>query len=280
MSEIRPAASPSEVDPSEMIEYRGLKLRRDPAREDCFRVVHQHYEVYMPTAENPVEATGHENLHSLWNSEVLSLEIAAQTICDFPDAPWELRLHLARICWDETRHADMVFGRLLELGGHKGEFPIINHEWNVVCRFSSLEARLAVQNRSFEAGSVDLFHQLVDFWQDRGDPRTAEIVETIMTDEVDHARFGNYWIQQLAKGNPRATIRMVEAMSFVKRAVQVLSVQPGEVIVDGQDLSGVTHDVPVQEQARSDAGFTNREIAELRRRDAMLPSAGRPREVH
>ena len=45
-----------------------------------------------------------EFLHRQMNEEVNSLEIAARNLADFPDADWELRLAIARQCWDEARH--------------------------------------------------------------------------------------------------------------------------------------------------------------------------------
>jgi len=256
-------------------EYRGIQLRSDPAREPCFRVVHQHYEVYMPTPEAPTDPTGQETLHSMFNSEVLSLEIAAQNLADFPDAPWELRLHFARQCWDEVRHGRMCLERLVARGGRKGGFPIINHEWNVVCAFPSLPARLAVLNRTFEAGSLEAFASLRTFFTHLGDDRTLEVIETILADEVEHTRFGNHWLQRLVKGNPRDALRIAEAMAFVKRAATMLATQPGELVIDGTDMAAMAqHDIPVLPQQRADAGFTEAEIAELMRRDPA-PSATR-----
>jgi hypothetical protein len=258
-----------------MFEYRGVQLRSDPAREPCFRVVHQHYEVYMPTLEEPIDPTGHETLHSLFNSEVLSLEIAAQNLADFPDAPWELRLHFARQCWDEVRHGRMCLERLAARGGWMGEFPIINHEWNVVCSFPSLPARLAVLNRTFEAGSLEAFAQLKDFFSHLGDGETIEVIDTIVADEVDHTRFGNHWLQRLVKGNPRELLRIAEAMAFVKRAATELATQPGELVIDGVDMAVMAqHDIPVLPEQRAETGFSEGDIAELVRRDPA-PSAAR-----
>jgi len=255
--------------PPRTFEYRGVTLRTDPAREPCFSVVHQHYEVYMPTPEAPVDPSGHETLHSMFNSEVLSLEIAAQNLADFTDAPWELRMHFARQCWDEVRHAAMCLDRLVAIGGHKGEFPIINHEWNVVCVFDSLAARLAVLNRTFEAGSLEAFGPVRAFFEERSDSRTVEVIEAILTDEVEHARFGNLWVQRMVKENPRLALRIAEAMAKVKQAASALATQPGELVVGGMDLAETArHEIPVLHRERADAGFTAREIAELERIDA------------
>src|SRR5947209_4848067 len=93
---------------------RGVTLRRDPAREDCFRVVHIHADLcdYADMSDQARRGRLHKHMHN----EMQSLEIAAQALVDFPDAPWGLRLDLARQCWDETRHTRLLHRRLLAVG--------------------------------------------------------------------------------------------------------------------------------------------------------------------
>src|SRR5262249_48749317 len=98
------------VDAADTVVIRGVALRRSPAREACFTVAQLHSE--MRVSNDMSEASRRDLLHREWNQEVLSLEIAAQSLVDFPDAAWELRLSLARQCWDETRHARLRFRRL------------------------------------------------------------------------------------------------------------------------------------------------------------------------
>ena len=62
----------------------------------------------------------------------ITLEIAALCLVDFPNAPWELRMELARQCWDEARHVQLYYRRLKELGGWKGMYPIANLDWSMV----------------------------------------------------------------------------------------------------------------------------------------------------
>jgi rubrerythrin len=250
-----------------MMEYRGLELREDPAREKCFRIVHQHYQRYLPSADAPFDPTGREGLHTLMNSELVSLEIAAQSIADFPDAPWELKMMLARVAWDESRHAAMCLARLRAVGGFKGQFPIINHEFNVVCRFDSLAARLNVQNRTFEAGSLEGFPHWKEFWEKEGDPKTAAVIDTIMSDEISHARSGNHWVRRLVKQDPRSALAIGRAMAFLKRAVEVGTTQPGEVELEGVDHGATKQLFALREEERRAAGFSEAEIDELRRRD-------------
>ena len=260
-------------DPFPWFEYRGVRLRGDPAREDCFEVVHQHYQVYMPTLEHPADPTGREGLHSLYNSEIMSLEIAAQNLVDFPDAPWELRFELARHCWDEARHADMLIDRLAELDCEKGHFPIINHEWNVVCSFDSLAERITVLNRTFEAGSVDSFYQSKQLFSEMGDQKTVSIFETIMADEVAHARFGNEWVRRLTKEDPRNVMKIARAVNHLKHVAKALATQPGEVVIDGVDLASMKHHIEVQDVDREQAGFSEAEIQRLHAIDGTTSKA-------
>ena len=51
------------------------------------------------------------------NNEMGALEIAAQCLVDFPEAPWDLRMQLARQASDESRHVRELHRRLRQLGG-------------------------------------------------------------------------------------------------------------------------------------------------------------------
>jgi uncharacterized ferritin-like protein (DUF455 family) len=218
-------------------------LRDSPAREPCFRVVTDQADMAKLPEGSPEHRR--EMLHGDVNEEVQSLEIAAQSLTDFPDAAWELRLHLARQCWDETRHARAFLRRLVELGGYKGEFPIINQEWGVVCMFDSLVGRLAVQNRLFEGGSLDVFKEGVQVWTGWGDSVTAQIMDTVVADEVEHVRFANDWFERLRKEEPRALLKAIAALDAV-RAQSAALTPPG---------MKMEHQIPVNIEDRRDAGF-------------------------
>src|SRR3954471_15835550 len=88
----------------------GIVVRDDPARDACYQIVHLHHEV--PDMGGTSVESRRERLHRETNNELQSLEVAAICVADFPDAPWELRLELARQCWDEVRHTAMCDRRL------------------------------------------------------------------------------------------------------------------------------------------------------------------------
>jgi hypothetical protein len=238
---------------------RGIRLRADPAREACFDVVHLHSELWLALDMSP--QSQREKLHREYNTEVQGMEIAALSLAEFPDAPWELRMEIARQCWDESRHARLYHRRLLDKGGRKGEFPIANHEWSFTCAFDTLVARLTIQNRTFEGGSMDSMRKAVDRWNDVGDPQTAELTDAILADEVQHVRYANQWLKRLARDDPRVVLEVAATVSEFKRMSAALRPRPGEASVNGVDLVGIPHNsVPANVEDRSHATFSRGEI--------------------
>jgi uncharacterized ferritin-like protein (DUF455 family) len=250
------------IGPNEWKTVRGMQLRRDPAREECFEIAHLHSEMHDYGDMSPVARR--ERLHRHAHNEVQSLEIAAQCLADFPEAAWELRLQLARQCWDETRHAAVLYRRLSEIGGFKGEFPVMNYEWGVTCALDSLEARLALQNRTFEGGEMDLLRELAETWRRAGDPKTADVLLTILADEIQHVRFANQWLKRAAKENPRSLLKVATAIRFLQSVTAAFAPKPGEKSAVGLDLTGYTRsELFANVEDRRIAEFSEEEIEEI-----------------
>src|ERR1700732_4748957 len=49
------------------------------------------------------EETLRSRLHGIMTGEFQAMEAAGRTLFDFPDAPWEFQLDMARQVWDESR---------------------------------------------------------------------------------------------------------------------------------------------------------------------------------
>src|SRR5215470_17646 len=249
------------------ISVRGVRLRADPAREACFRVVHLYAELWRTVDLSP--ASQREKLHREYNTEVQGMEIAAQSLSEFPDAPWELRMEIARQCWDESRHARLYLQRLREKGGFKGEFPIANHEWTTTCVFETLPERLMIQNRTFEGGSMDSMRKAVQVWIDAGDTRTAEITDAILADEVQHVRYANQWLKRLGREDPKVVLQVAAAVAQLKQMSAALRPQPGDISVNGVDLYATPHaSVRANLDDRRHADFSAAEIGEVADRQA------------
>lgn len=250
------------IDPADIISVRGATLRRDPARESCFKVVHLHRDLHLSTDLS--DESRRERLHRDVNNEVQSLEIAAQSLTDFPDAPWGLRLELARQCWDETRHAAIHHRELLARGGYKGEFPIANTEWAVVCAQPSLEGRLAIQNRSFEAGTLDSMRSELAVFDALGEEDTVGLIDALMADEVQHVRFANHWIKHMAKTDPTVLLRVAVAMTALRNINAALKPREGEMSVNGKPLGRIEPEMfRTSAGDRDEAGFSEAEVTEV-----------------
>lgn len=241
----------------------GIEFRRDPARESCFTIVHLHHDV--PDSGNVTVEARMQRAHREYNQEVQTLEVAALCLVDFPDAPWELRMELARQCWDEARHAELAYRHLKGLGGWKGMYPIANLDWAVVGMIDSLPARLAVQHRTFEAGSLDIEVAAVPMLQDMGHHEQAEMVDGIEADEIQHVRFANEWLKRLTDANPRAVLQVAAAMAWLKKVVQATGGDP-------------LKDISTSDQTRQLAGFSHAEVTQVTRmeREVLGPLTGTP----
>ncbi|MGH6628660.1 MAG: DUF455 family protein [Burkholderiales bacterium] len=247
---------------------RGVILRRDPARETCFTVVQLHKDLH--DYEDMSEVSRRQRLHRHMHNEMQTMEIAAQGLADFADAPWDLRLQLARQCWDESRHARILYRRLRELGGRKGEFPVMNYEWGVTQLLDSMPARLAVQNRTFEGGEMDLLRQQERMWRQAGDLETAALMDTLLADEVEHVRFANRWLKRMAQENPRTLLQVATGVQRLRQVTAGLAPHPGEINAVGVNLTAFTHnDVMANVEDRRLAEFTEQEIAELLRQEGF-----------
>lgn len=259
-------------------ELGDVRLRSDPARDACFTLVRSDAEMHEYGGGG--ELARRELVHRHMANEVTSLDIAAQCLAEFPDAPWELRLELARQCWDETRHVRALQRRLQEMGGRKGEFPISVFEWNVTCAVDNLPGRLATQNRTFEAGAMDVVGGLVDGVRGAGDSKTSEILEAILADEIQHVRFANRWIRILAEKDPRVLLKVAMAVRFLAAANARLQTSGGTVNAVGKVLDDPAGRVPaVNVEDRRLAEFSDEEIHEILRQAgfrSLLPKTAEP----
>jgi uncharacterized ferritin-like protein (DUF455 family) len=244
---------------------QGIQLCADPAREACFHIAQNDSE--MQTFEDAMSETARrERLHRHMNNEMGALEIAAQCLADFPDAPWDLRMQLARQASDESRHVAGLYRRLRQLGGRKGEFPIGNFEWAVTNMCDTLAARLAIQNRTFEAGQMDLLGALRKIWRSVGDETTAEVLEHILADEVNHVRFANRWIRTMVQEDRRLLLKVASAIRFLAETNAALLAENSAAASDNQKKHSA---LGVNVEDRRHADFSDDEINEILRQAGM-----------
>lgn len=191
-----------------------------------------------------------EFMHRQMNEEIDALECSARSLVDFPDAPWEMRMFLARQCSDEARHA-WLFGDIYERrGGTIGRYPVMNFQYRIICGLEGLVERLAVQNRTFEAEGIDAIHSAIDEARGRGDEELAALFEAQFADEIQHVRIANEYIQESVKREPRLVMRIATALG---RAMAVFEQVFG-------DKGAAVEKYGPSETGRSEAGFSRAEI--------------------
>jgi uncharacterized ferritin-like protein (DUF455 family) len=219
----------------------------DPARDARFRVAARWRECDNLPGNDPLHLV--EFFHRQMNEEVDSLEASAQSLADFPAAAWELRMELARQCADEARHARGYRQHLERLGGRVGQFPVLNFQYRIITAQGDLIARLAIQNRSFEAGGLDAIEFGIGEARRTGQHELAEFYAAQLADEISHVRFANTWIRKALKEEPRTILRIGAALHAASRAFRL--------VMGSEGTDGIEY--PAATQARLEAGFTTDE---------------------
>jgi uncharacterized ferritin-like protein (DUF455 family) len=219
-----------------------------PARDARFTVAARWVECANFPPDHPLRPI--EFLHRQMNEEVDSLECSAANLRDFPEAAWELRMSLARQCADEARHASMFRSMFERRGGHVGQYPVLNFQYRIVAHIRSLVGRLAIQNRSFEAGGLDAIAYGIEQARREGDAEMVELFEAQQADEISHVRFANEWINAATRQNPRSVMEIGVALAGASKAFHQ--------VMGSEGTEGVSYQA--DGSARREAGFTDNEV--------------------
>jgi uncharacterized ferritin-like protein (DUF455 family) len=195
-----------------------------------------------------------ERVHGIMVGELQAMEGAGRTVYDFPDAPWEFTMDMARQVWDESRHVDIYIRLLEHLDGYIGEFPETTILWRCACA-EDAAARVAGVNRGLEGLACDVFNQLVHIARKIDDPILERAVDFVLADEITHVRMGSKWLTKLTEGDPERRRRAIEFQEGIDERFNL-----GGIRRDGD------HEVvpiSIATQARQLGGFTDEEIDRL-----------------
>ena len=219
-----------------------------PARDARFKVVEQWLDCENLPEDDPAREV--EFFNRQMNEEVNGMECAARALSDFPDAEWILRMSIARQCYDEARHVEMFRHMLESRGGTVGQSPVMNFQYRIITHVDSLVGRLAVQNRTFEAGGIDAIEVGIQDVSDKGDMAQAALYDAQLADEITHVRFANEYVTRAMTTNPALVMSLGRVLQYSSKAF-------GQVMGEGP-VNAV--DYPVAETARLEAGFSDEEI--------------------
>ena len=140
-------------------------------------------------------------MHGIFVGELQALEGAGRSIWDFPDAPWEFKMNMARQCWDEARHVQIYEKLLVHIGGRVGMFPESTFLFECACS-DDPALRVAGVNRGLEGLACDVFRDMIRYAEKSGDDVMKQAVDYVLADEITHVRFGSEWVKEFTKDDP------------------------------------------------------------------------------
>src|SRR5260370_36971106 len=75
------------------------------------------------------EETLRSRLHGIYTGELQAMEAAGRTLFDFPHAPGEFQLHMARLVWGEARHSGIFPRLVLDMSATSGDYVDTQSLW-------------------------------------------------------------------------------------------------------------------------------------------------------
>ncbi len=210
-----------------------------------------------PTYENASE-NARSLMHGIFVGEIQALEGAGRTCWDFEtgegreDAPFALKLDMARQCWDEARHVEISCMLSDHMGSTIGEFAEQTLLYEAACNPDPV-LRLTGVNRALEGLAIDVFKTMRDFGQTLTDPVLAFAEDWMLADEVTHVKMGSDWLRRLTAADPD---RQKQALEFQRAVDKVFSFG---------GFRGEQDENPIHlaRNFRRLAGFSDDEIADL-----------------
>lgn len=138
------------------------------------------------------------------NFELFAAELMGRNLYEYgPELPWQFTLDMARQCWDEARHAEIMVARIKATGvpwqpGDPGfaPYPLDNGPWHDIYPGGLFE-RLIAMNRGIEAMALDTHVYRAGTFELLGDVTGAATHTYIVADEAPHVGFGTRWLRYL-----------------------------------------------------------------------------------
>ena len=197
-------------------------------------------------------------MHGIFVGEIQALEGAGRTCWDFEigketdQVPFELKLDMARQCWDEARHCEISVKLGDWMGSEIGEFGESTFLYEAACNPDPI-LRLTGVNRALEGLAIDVFNTMKEFGQISGDPVLEFCEDWMLADEVTHVKMGSDWLRRITADDPERRERALEFQRVVDKLFSLGGAR------------GEEEDSPIKlaRRFRELAGFTDQEVDEI-----------------
>ena len=250
-------------DPRTVVNRKEGTGRRGPSR--------------LTPAEEDAPDRARTLMHGIFMGEVQALEGAGRTCWDFDigpgtddptEVPFELKLDMARQCWDEARHCEISIKLGEWMGTEVGEFAEAVFLYEAACNPDPV-LRLTGVNRALEGLAIDIFNTIRDFGETSGDPVLEFCEDWMLADEVTHVKMGSDWLRRLTADDPE---RRANALEFQKVVDRLFSLG---------GFRGEEEDSPIRlaRRFRELAGFKDEEIDEIAELSAEARRAVQERQA-
>ena len=171
---------------------------KEPARDHEFRIQKFDKKEKIP----PLHELKHRDqkivaLHRFAGHELLAVEMMAFTLLAFPNAPKNFRKGLAHTLQEEQGHVQLYSKRLEELGGTFGSLPLFRHFWVQTKYIHSPLDYVSTMPLTLEMANLDFAPIYGKAFLAAGDELSADLMATILNDEIAHVRFGVQWFKRL-----------------------------------------------------------------------------------
>ena len=193
-------------------------------------------------------------MHGIFVGEIQALEGAGRTAFDYTtdETPLQMKLDMARQCWDEARHVEISLRLGEHMGTEIGEFSEAVTLFEAACHADPV-FRLAGVNRALEGLAIDVFTTMRDFAGEMNDPVLYFCEDWMLADEVTHVKMGSNWLRELTKDDKDRQTRALEFQRTV------------DSLFNFRGTRGEGHDsaIHLARKFREMAGFQKEEIDEI-----------------
>ena len=194
-------------------------------------------------------------MHGIFVGEIQALEGAGRTCFDFEtgtEAPFALKLDMARQAWDEARHVEISIMLSDWMGTEIGQYAENTVLFEAACS-SDPVLRLAGVNRALEGLAIDVFTTMKEFGDLAGDPYLEFCEDWMLADEVTHVKMGSDWLRRITENDPERRKKALEFQGVVDKLFSY-----GGTRSDSEESP-----IGLARRFRELAGFSDTEVEEI-----------------
>lgn len=135
-------------------------------------------------------------IHAVAHIEFNAINLACDAASRFQGLPAAYYADWIRVAAEEAKHFALLQARLQALGYTYGYFPAHNGLWELAQQTADdFVQRMALVPRVMEARGLDVTPGMMARFRQIGDMATAEVLATILQDEIGHVAIGTRWFQ-------------------------------------------------------------------------------------